>query len=194
MKNNFALSFPINYIVILLAFFSIVFGGACSAAASHKTDAALEKSFLENRADFDRLAKMAVEDKNLWRISAGSMDFGWKFEVEARDEKNSTRLAKDEEISEARRKEYAQLLKKLDLAGLTTSKIPEGTGVFFASTVRRIDATDTDTKGFAYIIGGKPATLKNSLDEYNDNAYTSGDPAPEYKSLKDNWYLFFSLS
>lgn len=194
MKNIYTHQSKPRWGVAWLTFFSIVFGSACLASASHKTDAELEKSFLQNREDYNRLAKLVEEDKDLWRVSADTLGFGWKFEVNARDEKNSTRLANNEEISQARRKEYARLLKKLGLIGLTQSKIPEGTGIFFASTVRQTDATDSDTKGFAYIIGGKPASVRNSLDEFNDNARTSGDPAPEYKILKDNWYLFFRLS
>ena len=194
MKNNYTHHFKASYVVILWVFFLINFGSACNTSASHKTDAELEKNFLQNRENFNRLAKLVEEDKDLWRVSATSLGIGWKFEVNTRDEKNSTRLAKNEEINETRRNEYAQLLKKLGLVGLTQSKIPEGTGIFFVSTHRRTDATDTDTKGFAYITGNRPASVKNSLDEFNDNAHTSGDPSPEYKSLNDNWYLFFSLS
>lgn len=194
MKKSYTHLSKTNYAVVLLTFFLFNFAGACNISASHKTDAEMEKSFAQNREDFDRLAKLVEEDKNLWRVSAASFGIGWKFEVYARDEKNSIRLAKDEEIGEARRNEYARLLKKLGLLGLTQTKTPEGIGIFFASTTRQTDATDSDTKGFAYIIGGKPNAVRNSLDEFNDNARTSGDPAPEYKNLKDNWYLFFRLS
>lgn len=151
--------------------------------SSHTTDAEMEKMFRERRTSFDNLARMAEEDARVWRITPDG------FEVFVDAEQRETRLGTAGDISDMRLAAHRHLLRQLGLSSWTKSDTPSGKIIFFTTSTRQHSAVRGDEKGYAYAVGNSPAPLCDSLDDKQTDK--RGDPAPLYKALANEWYLYY---
>ena len=157
---------------------------AVALAAPHSpstSDEALQARFLAHRADFEKLAAMANEDKHLSRIAP---DFTW-----LDDDVSWPR--KDVGISEQRWNDYRQLFQKV---GTTDGIIrnEDSPGIFIPIFSQGLVPSGCE-KGLVY--SQTPLTpILNSLDKRIPHKLGDGPDRSHvlaYKHIEGPWYIFY---
>lgn len=149
--------------------------GACqSAPPKLRADAELERGFRTSREAFETLARMAREDRAIWRIAK---DF-----VSVSDASGKPRRATEQDLSKARTAEYRALFLR---AELNEGMLRERQGILFPADIREI-GSDSIEKGYA-LLAESPSDIRVSLDTVDLAAHK---PRTLYKRLDGNWYLY----
>ncbi len=139
----------------------------CLSCSSHPSEATLQKTFHDNREDFERLLRMTNEDVGIRRFT-----------------KDIVFYDDDKEISEERANEYRQILDKL--------RIEHGFSIYDSKSVAFIASSgnkyifDRSYKAFLYSTG-QQTPIVDSIDKF----VTYGKRDPVYMKLSDNWYLMY---
>lgn len=154
-----------------LVVFSAVLSG-CLAMGNHPSAEALLNNFQNNRADFERLLQMFMEDTQLGRVA---YDFTRPAGIDA------TQV----EVPAARLDQYRALFTKLILsAGI------EGYGdkhtVWFIASTQGLSISGS-AKGYAYLVE-RPELIVEDIDHYRSE---DGRSFTAYQLIEGNWYVYF---
>lgn len=147
----------------------------------HPTDESLEENFYSHEADFDLLARMAIEDADMIRIAP---DFTWH--KESADGKKSKA---EYGFSDERWNEYKQLFPKLGKNNGILNYQPD---IILVIASSRGLVTGGSSKGYAYS-PNEPSPILESLDNVSFKD-SQKEINIAYKRLKGNWYLFYEVS
>lgn len=146
-----------------------IIDGVRWVAPRHQFDAVLIKNFLENRADFELLRKMATEDTGILFIN---------------NEKVIYADPAAANMTVARIRDYRTLFKR---AGVKDISVSFDRNIINLTSSRRGLATHNSQKSYMYIEGPVFGDeLLADLDEFSSSEIGSG-----LRRIDGNWYLHF---
>jgi hypothetical protein len=163
-------------------------------SSSHSSDRVLTERFLEQEADFNHLANMAIEDSRVRII--GSSFVGLKggdslFTTYLDEDKPWPRSESEFGFTHERWDEYRRLFKKVGVGLSREDKIPGA--IFFRASMDFALFYEADNviteKGYVY----SPKPIYHSLTDSLDHLEIDC-PATVFKKLSDNWYLYYECS
>jgi hypothetical protein len=142
----------------------------CLVGCNSESDAKLVDAFERNKSDFERLAKMAEQDRQLARIE-------FKYTLPVR---SSSSALGPTGLPRQRWDEYRQLFSKLGIK-YGVDRREDFPSVVFLWADCDGSAISRDCKGYAY----SERELGPIKDNLNDLA-----PGVFFRSISKNWYLF----
>ena len=167
-----------RFIRVVLAFALVAAALDCGLSRSHPSDAALERVFFEKRGTFERLAKMAEEDRKVVRIAH---DFTWLEDTVAWPRPNS-KIG----FSVERWDEYRTIFRELGLSA-GTARNKDYPGILFLIASAEGMVTGGSDKGYAF----SPVPLLTQQQSLDGLPPGSRSGVPSFKHLDGNWYLYF---
>lgn len=145
-------------------------------AKEHPSDAQLKWKFSQRRGDFEKLVKMADEDKHVTRIAA---DFTWL-------DTDASWPRKDVGFSAERWNAYRSLFRKLGITHGLSRREDFPLSVFFLVSGSGIVPSGSD-KGFVY--SAQPLSpVRDSLDHFRPKESVKDNFT--FERISPNWYLF----
>lgn len=177
-KNNLMFN---KFIVFV---FGLLFFTSCSPLLfdkTHTSDEILLKTFRENRADFELLARMAKQNSNMVRIAD---NFTW-----TKDSAAFPRPESELGITNERWEEYKRLFRKLGLTNGILNYQPDK--IYFTASSQGL-LTGGSSKGYAFL-REEPALLSDSLDNYDFNN-SKKETNFVFRRLEGNWYLYYEVN
>lgn len=144
----------------------------CFAVGGHPSAATLLNNFQTNRADFERLLQMFMEDPQLGRVA---YDFTRPASLEAAQV----------DVPAARLNQYRALFTKLNLSAGIEGYGDKRTVWFIASTQGL--SIGGSAKGYAYQVA-QPELVVEDIDRYRSE---DGRSFTAFQLIEGNWYLYF---
>jgi hypothetical protein len=157
-----------------------IVGLACAACGlegrAHRSDADLVANFERHRSAFDRIARMAEEDRNLYRLDEDFFRGG--------------EGADGVPVTPARWNEYRRLFGEADVPDGFRKPAGSPEMLMLFSSLQGFVTSGT-AKGYAYS-RQELGPLVASLDHPESGSHAQG--ARAFVRLADGWYLFFEWS
>ena len=144
----------------------------CFATGDHPSAATLINNFHNNRADFERLLQMFMEDTQLGRVAD---DFTRPADINA----------PQVEVPAARLDQYRALFTRLTLTAGVEGYGDKQTVWFIASTQGL--SISGSAKGYAYAVE-RPDLVVEDIDHYRS---ADGRSFTAYQLIEGNWYVYF---
>jgi len=167
--------------VALVAVLSVAVLALLAGSSHDVTDAAIKKRFLKHRADFEKLVKIAEEDRHLVRIAN---DFTWL-------DTDASWPRKDVGISQERWNEYRRLFRRVGApVGIFKDQDSDPPKIFFPIFSRGLVPYGDDF-GVVYS-PAVPAPLVKSLDQKPPaELYDKKGHILVYWPIAEHWYKYY---